>query len=184
MVTQGMWERDSVLLQLPHFTKELAKRCQENNIETVFDLVEMEDEERLELLSMSDTELLDIAKFCNRFPNSDLTYEFVGSEDVTPGKEVTLERDMEGRTEVGAVDAPRYPKTKEEGWWLVVGDTKTNQLVAIKRVSLQKKAKVKLDFQVPSEAGEKPYTLLHALLDSRESGKTVITWKNDSCVSG
>ncbi|XVE68357.1 hypothetical protein DITRI_Ditri09bG0061800 [Diplodiscus trichospermus] len=30
MVTQGMWERDSMLLQLPHFTKELAKRCQEN----------------------------------------------------------------------------------------------------------------------------------------------------------
>ncbi|XP_009127091.2 DExH-box ATP-dependent RNA helicase DExH12 [Brassica rapa] len=163
MVTQGMWERDSMLLQLPHFTKDLAKRCQENNIETVFDLVEMEDEERQELLKMKDTELLDIARFCNRFPNIDLTYEVVGSEDVTAGKEVTLqvmlERDMEGRTEVGAVDAPRYPKTKEEGWWLVVGDTKTNQLVAIKRVSLQKKAKVKLDFQVPSEAGEKSYTL-------------------------
>ncbi|KAF3549948.1 hypothetical protein DY000_02009797, partial [Brassica cretica] len=152
----------------PSLHKGIGKRCQENNIETVFDLVEMEDEERLELLSMSDTELLDIAKFCNRFPNSDLTYEVVGSEDVTPGKEVklqvTLERDMEGRTEVGAVDAPRYPKTKEEGWWLVVGDTKTNHLVAIKRVSLQKKAKVKLDFQVPSEAGEKPYTLLHVRL--------------------
>ena len=37
---------------------------------------------------------------------------------------------------MGAVDAPRYPKKKEEGWWLVVGDTKTNQLVAIKRVWL------------------------------------------------
>ena len=38
MGTQGMWERDSMLLQLPHFTKELAKRCQENlgkNIETI-----------------------------------------------------------------------------------------------------------------------------------------------------
>ncbi|XP_018470327.2 DExH-box ATP-dependent RNA helicase DExH12 [Raphanus sativus] len=163
MVTQGMWERDSMLLQLPHFTKDLAKRCQENNIETVFDLVEMEDEERQELLKMNETELLDVARFCNHFPNIDLTYEIVGSEDVTPGKEVTLqvtlERDMEGRTEVGAVEAPRYPKTKEEGWWLVVGDTKTNQLVAVKRVSLQKKAKVKLDFQVPSEAGEKLYTL-------------------------
>ncbi|KAK8595325.1 hypothetical protein V6N13_016700 [Hibiscus sabdariffa] len=30
MVTQGMGERDSMLLQLPHLTKELAKRCQEN----------------------------------------------------------------------------------------------------------------------------------------------------------
>lgn len=166
MVTQGMWERDSMLLQLPHFTKELAKRCQENpgkNIETVFDLVEMEDEERQELLEMSDTQLLDIARFCNRFPNIDLTYEVVGSEEVTPGKEVTvqvmLERDMEGRTEVGPVDAPRYPKTKEEGWWLVLGDTKTNQLLAIKRVSLQRKTNVKLDFAVPSEPGEKSYTL-------------------------
>ncbi|CAE5958112.1 unnamed protein product [Arabidopsis arenosa] len=139
MVTQGMWERDSMLLQLPHFTKDLAKRCQENpgkNSETVFDLVEMEDEERQELLKI---------------------------EEVNPGKEVTLqvmlERDMEGRTEVGPVDSLRYPKTKEEGWRLVVGDTKTNQLLAIKRVSLQRKAKVKLDFTVPSEPGEKSYTL-------------------------
>ncbi|RID58187.1 LOW QUALITY PROTEIN: hypothetical protein BRARA_F01498 [Brassica rapa] len=134
MVTQGMWERDSTLLQLPHFTK---KRCQEKNIETVFDLVEMEDEERQELLMMEDTQL----------PKHRPYYEVVGGEEVTTGKEVTLqvmlERDMEGRTEVGAVDALRYPKKKEEGWWLVVGDTKTNQLVAIKRVSLQKKAKLK-----------------------------------------
>jgi pre-mRNA-splicing helicase BRR2 len=27
MVTQGLWEHDFVLLQLPHFTKELAKKC-------------------------------------------------------------------------------------------------------------------------------------------------------------
>ncbi|KAJ0262500.1 DExH-box ATP-dependent RNA helicase DExH13 [Hirschfeldia incana] len=163
MVTQGMWERDSTLLQLPHFTNDLAKRCQENNIETVFDLVEMEDGKRQELLQMSEAQLLDIARFCNRFPNIDLAYEVVDSKEVTPGKEITLqvmlERDMEGRTEVGSVDAPRYPKTKEEGWWLVVGDTKTNELFAIKRISLQEKAKVKLVFAVPTEPGEKSYTL-------------------------
>ncbi|XP_010537248.1 PREDICTED: DExH-box ATP-dependent RNA helicase DExH12 [Tarenaya hassleriana] len=166
MVTQGMWERDSMLLQLPHFTKDLAKRCQENpgkSVETVFDLVEMEDDERRELLQMSDSQLLDIARFCNRFPNIDLTYEVVDSEGVTPGREVTLqvtlERDMEGRSEVGPVDAGRYPKTKEEGWWLVVGDTNTNQLLAIKRVSLQRKARVKLDFTAPTEPGDKSYTL-------------------------
>ncbi|KAG2697994.1 hypothetical protein I3760_07G130100 [Carya illinoinensis] len=165
MVTQGMWERDSMLLQLPHFTKDLAKKCQENHgksIETVFDLVEMEDDERRELLQMSDDQLLHIAQFCNRFPNIDMTYEVLDSDSVRAGREmtllVTLERDMEGRTEVGPVDAPRYPKAKDEGWWLVVGDTKTNQLLAIKRVSLQRKSKVKLDF-APAEAGKKTYTL-------------------------
>ncbi|CAK9325159.1 unnamed protein product [Citrullus colocynthis] len=63
--------------------------------------------------------------------------------------QVTLERDLDGRTEVGPVDALRYPKAKEEGWWLVVGDTKSNQLLAIKRVPLQRKLKVKLGFTAP-----------------------------------
>lgn len=166
MVTQGMWERDSMLLQLPHFTRDLAKRCQENpgkSIETVFDLLEMEDDERHELLKMSDTELMDIARFCNRFPNIDLTYDVIDSDSVSAGDDVslvvTLERELEGGSDVGPVDAPKYPKAKEEGWWLVVGDTKTNQLLAIKRVSLQRKAKVKLDFSAPAETGKKAYTL-------------------------
>ena len=166
MVTQGMWERDSMLLQLPHFTKELAKKCQETpgkNIETVFDLVEMENDERRELLQMSDEQLLDIARFCNRFPNIDMTYEVLENGNVRAGEDitlqVTLERDLEGRTEVGPVDAPRYPKAKEEGWWLVVGDTKSNQLLAIKRVSLERNAKVKLKFAAPADAGEKQYNL-------------------------
>ncbi|KAJ8543596.1 hypothetical protein K7X08_006119 [Anisodus acutangulus] len=166
MVTQGMWERDSMLLQLPHFTKELAKKCQENpgkSVETVFDLVEMEDDERRELLQMSDLQLLDIARFCNRFPNIDLTYDVLDSDNVSAGDDVsvqvTLERDLEGRTEVGPVFAPKYPKAKEEGWWLVVGDTKSNQLLAIKRVTLQRKSRVKLDFAAPAEAGTRNYTL-------------------------
>ncbi|KAK9676154.1 hypothetical protein RND81_11G058200 [Saponaria officinalis] len=166
MVTQGMWERDSMLLQLPHFTKDLAKRCQENPgkpIETVFDLVEMEDDERKELLQMSDLQLLDIARFCNRFPNIDLSYDVLGADDIRAKKkvllDVTLERDLEGRTEVGPVDALRYPKAKEEGWWLVVGDTRSNQLLAIKRVPLQRKVNTKLSFRAPLETGKKNLTL-------------------------
>ncbi|GJR72086.1 DExH-box ATP-dependent RNA helicase DExH12-like protein [Tanacetum coccineum] len=167
MLTQGMWERDSPLLQLPHFTKDLANRCKENpgnSIKTVFDLLSMEDDERRELLQMSDPQLIDIAKFCNRFPNIDLTYDVLNSDNIRAGDDmtlmVTIERDLEGRTEVGPVDAPRYPTTKEEGWWLVVGDTKSDQLLAIKRVSVQMKATVKLDnITVPSEAGKKSYML-------------------------
>jgi pre-mRNA-splicing helicase BRR2 len=58
------------------------------------------------------------------------------------------------------VDAPRFPKVKEEGWWLVVGDPKSNSLLAIKRVNLNKKqANVKLDFTAPIDVGKKNYTL-------------------------
>ena len=44
---------------------------------------------------------------------------------------------------------PRWQR-RDEGWWLVVGDPKTNSLISIKRLTLQQKAKVKLDFVAPS----------------------------------
>ena len=56
------------------------------------------------------------------------------------------------------VHAPRFPKEKEEGWWLVVGDVAANSLLCIKRISLQLKAKVKLDFTAPAP-GEYAYKL-------------------------
>ena len=52
-----------------------------------------------------------------------------------------------------ASSAPRYPKPKEEAWWLVVGSPKKGTLSAIKRVTLVRKAKVKLEFNAPAEEG-------------------------------
>ena len=62
MLVQGMWERDSALLQLPHFTPALAKACAAAGVEGVFDLMEMEDDERVELLGMSPSQLADVAR--------------------------------------------------------------------------------------------------------------------------
>lgn len=53
----------------------------------------------------------------------------------------------------------RYPGRKDENWWLVVGDSKANTLLAIKRVALQRKSRVKLDFVVPSAQGNHHLTL-------------------------
>lgn len=47
---------------------------------------------------------------------------------------------------------------REEGWWVVIGDSKNNSLLSIKRLTLQAKAKVKLDFVAPS-AGKYNYTI-------------------------
>eukprot|EP00850_Spirogloea_muscicola_P007775 SM000040S14787 [mRNA] locus=s40:365737:377479:+ [translate_table: standard] len=163
MVAQGLWERDPVLLQLPHFTKDLAKAAADKGIETIFDLIEMEDDDRQKLLQMSEEQLLDVARFCNRFPNIDLSHTVTNANDILPGDtvtvQVTLERELEAGAELGPVDAPRFPKAKEEGWWVVVGDVKSNQLLAIKRVNLQRKASPKLEFTAPAASGGKSYTL-------------------------
>lgn len=75
MVTQAMWSKDSYLKQLPHFSPEIIKRCSEKNVETVFDIMELEDDDRIKLLQLTDAEMVDVARFCNRYPNIELNYE-------------------------------------------------------------------------------------------------------------
>ena len=43
---------------------------------------------------------------------------------------------------------------------MVIGDTKSNSLLSIKRLTLQQKAKVKLDFVAPA-VGKHNYTLFY-----------------------
>lgn len=161
MVTQGLWQRDPVLMQLPHFTRELAATCTDKGVETVFDLLEMEDDARRELLQMSEPQLEDVARWCNRYPDIAVNHQVADAEDIRAGEPVSLtvalEREAEG--EVRPVDAPRFPGRKDENWWLVVGDTANNTLLAIKRVTLQRKARVKLDFVAPKVSGPQALTL-------------------------
>merc|ERR1719322_1537366 len=82
MVTQGMWSKDSYLRQLPHFTKELIDKCVEKGVESVFDIMELEDEERNKLLNMNDSQMADVARFCNRYPNIELAYEVLEKESL------------------------------------------------------------------------------------------------------
>ncbi|NWS50134.1 U520 helicase, partial [Probosciger aterrimus] len=159
MVTQAMWSKDSYLKQLPHFTSEHIKRCTDKGVESVFDIMEMEDEDRNALLQLSDVQIADVARFCNRYPNIELSYEVVEKESIRSGGPVVVLVQLEREEEVtGPVIAPLFPQKREEGWWVVIGDSKSNSLISIKRLTLQQKAKVKLDFVAPA-TGTHNYTL-------------------------
>lgn len=159
MVTQAMWSKDSYLKQLPHFTSEHIKRCTDKGVESVFDIMEMEDEERNALLQLTDSQIADVARFCNRYPNIELSYEVVDKDSIRSGGPVVVLVQLEREEEVtGPVIAPLFPQKREEGWWVVIGDAKSNSLISIKRLTLQQKAKVKLDFVAPA-TGAHNYTL-------------------------
>lgn len=68
--------------------------------------------------------------------------------------EVSLEREDEAAS---PVIAPLFPQKREEGWWVVVGEPKSNTLLSIKRVSLARAARLRLDFVCG--AGAHSYTL-------------------------
>lgn len=52
MATQALWERDSPLLQLPGVGPELAAAAAAKEVEGVFGLIDLEEEERRELLQV------------------------------------------------------------------------------------------------------------------------------------
>ncbi|XP_033632749.1 U5 small nuclear ribonucleoprotein 200 kDa helicase-like [Asterias rubens] len=161
MVTQSMWNKDSYLKQLPHFTADLIKNCTDKGVESIFDIMEMEDDDRNTLLQLADAQMADVARFCNRYPNIELTYEVQDKDSLESGSPVVVNVILEREDEVtGPVVAPFFPQKREEGWWVVIGDTKTNSLISIKRLTLQHKAKVKLDFVAPSP-GVHNYTIYY-----------------------
>lgn len=57
MCVQAMWETDSPLKQVPHFDDDLIERCKAASIESVYDIMEMEDEQRSQLLKMTPAQM-------------------------------------------------------------------------------------------------------------------------------
>jgi len=167
MLVQGLWDKDSVLLQIPHFTAETVAAMQAARVETVFDVLEMDDALREQLLPLPPAQMSDVALFCNSYPNVELSFE-VDAEGgaVEAGAAITvsvlLQREVdedEDEGAVGQVRSSRFPHAKSESWWLMVGDKRGNALLCIKRVTLLAVLKAKLQFAAPEALGAHELTL-------------------------
>jgi len=186
MITQALWARDSYLKQLPHFSSELIERCKSKGVDNIFAILDLEDEDRNKLLRMDQAKMNDVAQFCNRYPNVELAFDVLNKDELEEDGVVHLVVQLERDDDPAPVIAPFFPtvnfcfnsefsnnfhhssnlcasffpyqQKREEAWWLVVGDSKTNSLISIKRVPLAKRSKIKLDFQAPA-AGHHSYSL-------------------------
>jgi pre-mRNA-splicing helicase BRR2 len=170
MAVQGMWDKDSPLLQIPHFDADTVVRCQAAGAESVFDVLEMEDDVRETALQLSAAQMSDVALFCNAYPNIECSYEtdLRAGNSAPAGSTVTLsvalQRDLDEEDEeevaaAGKVVSSRFPGEKTESWWLVLGDKATNALLCIKRVSLSVAGRYKLQFTAPEVEGSHALTL-------------------------
>lgn len=142
MIVQAMWDSDSPLKQLPHFTTEVLECLskEEPQCTTIPDLLDLDDKRRLQLLSplMERTQLADVARAANRYPNIEVQHEVQGEDELKAGAPmriaVQLEREMDEDEKLGPVHAPFFPAEKIEGWWLILGDPEQNKLFALKKV--------------------------------------------------
>ena len=175
MSVQAIWDKDPPLRQVPHFSSEIIQSLKKAGVETLFEFMEMEDDDREKLVPLDNKDMADVAKYVNRYPNVDVQYE-LSTEEVRQGESivvrVVLERDAdeeeqeEEEEEVGPVVAPFFPTRKDEGWWLVVGNPADKTLLAIKRTTLQKRAQIKLEFTAPENTLGKTPLKLYFMCDS------------------
>ena len=170
MVVQAMWDRDSPLKQIPHFTPEVIAAVNEYGIKDIFELMEAfsgkDATSLIKRTGLDNKQLAQAADFTNnKYPNLELDFEVEDPENITAGSpsylKIKIEREVddddEDEEENGkggaepdiTVYAPFYPNKKIENWWLVVGG-KDNSLLAIKRVTIGRKLELRLEYVVPT----------------------------------
>lgn len=136
MVVQGMWSNESPLMQIPHVSAEMIERGKKYNVETIFDVMSLEDDERDDFLRLEGSELEDVANFVNKYPNIDVRYELDVESPIVANEPkeiiVTVERDEE--MDDLKVESARFPFERTESWWVVVGDSTTRQLYGVKKM--------------------------------------------------
>ncbi|TFB04253.1 Pre-mRNA-splicing factor brr2 [Trichoderma ghanense] len=163
MVVQAMWDRDSPLKQIPHFSPEVVKVANDFGIKDIFDFMEaMNPDENpdynklVKQLGLSQKQLAQAAEFTNeKYPDLELEHEVLDADEIRAGEpahlSIKITRNIEEDDEHDpTVHAPFYPAKKIENWWLVVGDDKTRNLLAIKRVTIGRELNVRLEYTVPS----------------------------------
>lgn len=147
MVTQALWDKASPLLQLPHFSVELIELCKQEGVEDLIDLMNLEDEQRDKILKMSNENLEEIAQICNAYPSVSLKFE--GEQEGVTGNVMNVYVQLDREGAVSQVHAPFYPIDKEEQWWVVIGQPKTNRLMGIKKVKIGEGLNVCISFIAP-----------------------------------
>lgn len=145
-ITQGIWTKDSSLLQLPHFTENEVKHCEKgkgaNRANNLAAYLKVPDDQKKGLVNMTEAEKNDVLTCCALMPNITVeTGVYVDDDEddnVYEGDLVSIEVCLtrnnlkEGQT-AGLVHAPRFPFPKQEAWWVALG-TKEGKIISIEKV--------------------------------------------------
>jgi translocation protein SEC63 len=160
-VTQAMWVKDSNLLQIPHFTAKEVEHCEKGKtkVSTIQEYREQEDDQRKGLNDFTAQQKKDVADYLKLFP--DITVEhkvFVNDDEddrvyandlVTIQVKITRNNLADGE-KIGLVHAPQFPFPKQEGFWIILGQSKEGKIITIDKIGNPNKEFVhEIQFMAP-----------------------------------
>lgn len=136
MVMQGLWfDKDSSLWMLPCMNEDLLQSLRKRGISTVQQLLDLPGAPLQAMIGNFPASRFyqDLQNFpCIRMKLR------VEKKDIDGRKSLSLKIKLEKtnrKQNRSRAFTPRFPKLKDEAWWLVLGNTSTSELYALKRVS-------------------------------------------------
>ena len=160
-VAQGMWTKDSELLQLPHFTDVEAGYATKGKgaPKGIVQYMALPNESKKGLKDFTDEQKEDIFKCCDILPNVTIESKVFVDDDeddkvyegdlCTVLVKLTRNNLADDTEKAGLVHAPRFPYPKREAWWIALG-TKEGKIISIDKVtSPNKVVEHKIKFLAP-----------------------------------
>ncbi|KAL5749048.1 hypothetical protein ACOSQ2_026345 [Xanthoceras sorbifolium] len=136
MVMQGLWfDQDSVLWMLPCMNDDLVSSLQKRGISTMQQLLDIPKGTLQTVIGNFPASRL--YQDLQHFPRIQVKLK-LQRRDTDGGKSFRLNIRLEktnSRRNTSRAFAPRFPKIKDEAWWLILGNTSTSELYAVKRIS-------------------------------------------------
>jgi len=143
-LTQGMWVKDSSLLQLPHFTEVEAGHAEKGKgkASNITEYIALDDDQKKGMATFSEEKKQDVLSYLKMIPDITVgTKVFVDDDEddnVYEGDlctiRVTLTRNNLAKGEkAGLIHAPYFPFPKQEAWWILLG-TKEGKIIHIEKV--------------------------------------------------
>ncbi|XP_031489870.1 DExH-box ATP-dependent RNA helicase DExH14 isoform X2 [Nymphaea colorata] len=151
MVMQGLWfDQDSPLLMLPCMSSDLLRFLNKVGINSIQQLVELGKMNLQKMVSSFPSASL-IVQEIELFPFLQVRIKLERNvkDGSRPSILIVKLESLNSRRKTTRAFAPRFPKIKEEAWWLILCNDATSELYTLKRVSLSKHVVTRMNF--PSE---------------------------------
>ncbi|XP_042461584.1 DExH-box ATP-dependent RNA helicase DExH14-like isoform X1 [Zingiber officinale] len=133
MIMQGLWYgNESSLWMLPCMNKDLLSHLKNIGISSLQDLLELPKEKFNQKLQKFAT---DLYKDLQHFPRIRVRVKLQYRDGKASEPEALNIRLEKINSKHSRAFVPRYPKVKNEAWWLVLGNITSSELYALKRVS-------------------------------------------------
>ncbi|MCO5571323.1 hypothetical protein L7F22_025061 [Adiantum nelumboides] len=141
MVMQGIWfEEGNEFSMLPHVDGQVIELLKQQGLFDIQALRKCPVEFLRQVLQplLRGPEFSELTKCLSHLPHLSTTWEL--HNEKTEDKSllsvhITLTRTSNSRRKDVRAYTPRFPKVKDESWWIVLGNKKTGELFALKRVN-------------------------------------------------